>query len=105
MKIDWLYFLKPVALLVGIILFFEVKDRFFEFKTKRRKRPMKEIATKVMDWQTVEEATAYFKGQEQTELGLLNRYELISLENLQTRLGCTKGELSEKIKQRLSQHE
>lgn len=104
MNEGWLYLLKPLLLLLGIIFCFELKDRLAEHRIKRRRGRMKETATSVMEWETPEEAAAYFVGQGQKEIGFLNKFEFMSLEKLQGRLGCSKGELSAEINNRLSQN-
>lgn len=96
-----LYCIKPIAIFVGVIVFFELKDRFDELILKRR---MEEIATQVMDWKSIEDAAAYFQGQGQKEIGLLNKFEFTSMECLQDRLGCSKGELSASINKKLSEN-
>ncbi len=57
---------------------------------------MDEIATSIMNWETIEDAALYFKGQER-EPTLVNKYELHSLEKLRKKLGCTSDALVQKI--------
>ncbi|MGD8836226.1 MAG: hypothetical protein PVJ84_22175 [Desulfobacteraceae bacterium] len=63
----------------------------------------KVVAAQIMDWKTIEEAADYFNGQNRKEIGFLNKYELISFENLQRRLGYSKGALSASINKKISQ--
>jgi hypothetical protein len=60
------------------------------------------VAAQIVHWKTVEEAADYFKCQNQTELGFLNKYEFVSFENLQRRLGYSKGALSASMNKKIS---